>query len=112
MIVGEPLTINGKEYIARFAVGNAILAEKKLGWSLFELKQRTNLTLEEMSILVRYGLHNTDGTLISENACKDMLDTLSIPELTNVFAVVMNTAAPPVKGDEDDEGEEDNSGKN
>lgn len=88
MIVGTPVSVNGKEYIIRFPIGALILAEKKLGWKLISLRDRAknnDLSFEDMSILTRYGLHYPDGMQISEQDYQSILDNVGMTEFSKLF---------------------------
>lgn len=85
-MIGTPITINGKEYLVRFPIGALILMEKDLGWSIMDIGRHT-LTIADMSVIVRYGLHNEKG-LISKEEYQGILDSTSIEDFTQIFTTV------------------------
>lgn len=90
-MISKVVSILGKEYLAKYPVGALILAEKRLGWKLVELNARKeDLSFEDMSVLVRYGLHKMTGELITDTEYQEIIDNMDMQEFIAIVPDVLS----------------------
>lgn len=90
-MISKIISIAGKEYLAKYPIGALILAEKKLGWKLIDLNARkSDLSFEDMSILVRYGLHKLTGELITDTEYEEIINNVDMQEFMAIVPDVLS----------------------
>lgn len=89
-MISKLVTICGKEYLAKYPVGALIMAERKLGFKITEIvSKKDELSFEDLSTLVRYGLHHMDGTLITDTEYEEIINNVDMTEFSAIVPEVL-----------------------
>ena len=84
-MISNLVCVCGNEYLAKYPVGVLIMIERRLGCKITELVlKKDEMSFKELSILVRYGLHHLDGTLISDTEYEDIINNMDVTEFSAI----------------------------
>lgn len=90
-MISKLVCIRGTEYLAKYPVGVLIMIERRLGCKIVELvHKKDEMSFNELSILVRYGLHHLDGTLISDTEYEEFINNIDVTEFSAIVPEILS----------------------
>lgn len=74
-LTAKPVELAGHTYLLRYSARDLLQAEHALGRPLIAaLQDMQTMTVNDLSTITRYGLHNTDMTPLSDEQYRDILE--------------------------------------
>lgn len=93
MISETPIEFAGRQFFLRYSTRDLIRAEAALNKPIIATLQKgAELTMQDMSTLIRFGLKNQDMTPISAEAYDDILDQVAPFEFIKTASEALNQA--------------------
>ena len=90
-MISNVITLCGNKYLVKYPVGSLIIAERKLGWNITQLKDKfPTMSFGDMVILVMCGLHTLEGVPISEDEYQKLLSNVDMMEFNEVVPMALS----------------------
>lgn len=106
MLTETPIELAGRHLFLRYSTRDLLRAEAALGKPIVATLQKgEELSLQDMSTLIKYGLKTQDMKQISEEQYEDILDQMAPVDFITTAAKALNLAFSSTK-------KEENTGKN